>query len=283
MFARADQLLVEKLEEKFPLHAVDFHWDGFEPHLVCFDLGEKELCEFDLDDVWFAASRRKTCVGQWDGDEYIPCPKQSPVSKFEQCQECAGESFIPYQDCIFEPRCDGELCDLDFCRREHVVYVAFYDTRTKLGMSSTRRIDKRLIEQGADAFSIVDKFPTRKKAREAEKAISYRLRIPQAHRQEQLLRNLSRPLDVEGIKSRHEALKMTLSEAFGLKPEPLRWLEGYPIELPLREVPRLEEAWGRHGGEVVGIKGRWIIFESSGLKALNLPDLSGRFLARTLP
>ncbi len=280
MFARADQLLVERLQDKFPLHAVDFHWEGFEPHLVCFDLREKKISEFDLHDVRFAASKKKTCVGQWDGDEYVPCPKQIPVSRFDQCQECAGESFIPYQDCIFEPRCDGELCDLDFCRREHVLYVAFYDTRMKLGMSSTRRVDRRLVEQGADAYCVIGKFPTRKRARDAEKAISLRLRIPQAHRQEHLLRGLARPVDSEGIRKRHEALAVTLEEAFHLRPEPVTWLDGYPIELPLREVPRLEEAWGRHDGEVVGVKGRWIIFESSGLKALNLPDLTARFLDR---
>ena len=282
MFTRADQLLVERTEDTFPLHALEFHWDEFEPHLECFDVLRKEVAEFDLEDVNFAASRKRICVGYWEGDKYVPCPKQTPVDRFGQCAECAGESFIPFQDCIFEPRCDGEICDLDFCRREHVLYVAFYDTRMKIGMSSARRVDRRLIEQGADAYFVIGTFPTRKKARDSEKDISSRLRIPQSHRQEILVRGLSRPVDERGIEGRFDALKITLGEAYGLKPEPLKWLKSYPIDLPLREVPRLEEPWGSHNGEFVGIKGRWLVFESDGLKALSLADLPSRFLTRAI-
>jgi len=282
MFTRADRLLVERTEDTFPLHALEFHWDEFEPHLECFDVLQKEVAEFDLEDVDFAVSKKRVCVGFWKGDKYVPCPKQTPVDRFGQCAECAGESFIPFQDCIFEPRCDGEICDLDFCRREHVLYVAFYDTRMKIGMSSARRVDRRLIEQGADAYSVIGTFTTRKKARDSEKDISSRLRIPQSHRQETLIRSLSRPVDERGIEGRFDALKITLGEAYGLKPEPLKWLKGYPIDLPLRAIPRLEESWGSHRGELVGIKGRWLVFESDGLKALSLADLPSRFLTRAI-
>ncbi len=282
MFTRADQLLVERTEDRFPLHALEFHWDEFEPHLECFDVLKKEVAEFDLEDVDFAVSRKRICIGYWEGNKYVPCPRQTPVDRFGQCAECAGESFIPFQDCIFEPRCDGEICDLDFCRREHVLYVAFYDTRMKIGMSSARRVDRRLIEQGADAYSVIGTFATRKKARDSEKDISSRLRIPQSHRQETLIRSLSRPVDERGIEGRFDALKITLGEAYDLKPEPLKWLKGYPIDLPLREIPRLEESWGSHKGELVGIKGRWLVFESDGLKALSLADLPSRFLTRAI-
>jgi len=283
MFARADQLLIEQLQDKFTLHAIDFHWEGFSPHLVCHDSAGSQVSEFDLKEVRFSVSKKKTCVGMFDDDgEYVPCPKNSPVSRFSQCPICAGESWIPHQECIFEPKCDGELCDLEFCRREHVLYVAFYDTRMKIGMSSTRRIEQRLIEQGADAFSIIGKWGTRKKAREAEKEFSERLRIPQSHRQELLLKSLSRPVDARGIEERFEALKSTLRERYHLDPEELHWLDRYPVELPLRDSPRLVDLWGSHRGDFVGIKGRWLIFESDGLKALNLADVPARFLARRL-
>ena len=281
MFIRADQLLVEKSEGSFPLHALDFSWEGFEPALTCFDSRDNEVSELDLHDVQFAISKKRTCIGHFDDDDkYVMCPKNAPVTKFAQCAECAGESFIPYQDCIFEPRCDGEICDLQFCKREHVLYVAFYDTRMKIGMSSSKRVERRLVEQGADAFSIIGKLPTRKKAREAEKSISARLGIPQAFRQDQLLRNFARKVDAKGIEARYEGLKMTLHDHFKMQPEELRWIDGYPIDLPLREVPKLEDSWGRHKGEFVGMKGKWIVFESEGLKALNLSDLPSRFLSR---
>lgn len=281
MFVRGDQLLIEQTQDTFPLHVLDFHWDGFEPHMGCRDLRSEEIAEFDLKDVRFAVSKKKTCVGYFDDDgKYLPCPKSTPVTKFEQCQECSAESFIPHQECIFEPRCDGEICDLEFCKREHVLYVAFYDTDMKIGMSSSRRVEKRLVEQGADAFSIIGSFPSRKKAREAEKNISAKLKIPQSHRQESLLRSLVRPVDVREIGSRHDVLKTTLGDTYGMTPERLQFLDSYPIHLPLTQAPKLQESWGRHSGRFIGIKGRWLIYDSDGIKAVNLSDLPSRFVSR---
>jgi hypothetical protein len=281
MFVRADQLLIEQTQDKFPLHVLDFHWDGFEPHMECRDLRNGAISEFDLKDVRFKVSKKKTCIGYFDDDgKYRPCPKSSPVSKFEQCADCSTESFIPHQECIFEPRCDGEICDLEFCKRQHVLYIAFYDTDLKIGMSSSRRVEKRLVEQGADAFSIIGSFPSRKAAREAEKKISLEQKIPQSHRQEALLRSLVRSVDVHEIGLRHEALRTSLGDAYGMTPESLQLLDRYPIPLPLPQAPKLQESWGKHSGAFIGIKGRWLIYDSDGFKAINLSDLPARFVSR---
>ncbi len=282
MFARADQLLVEERQDRFPLHVLDFHWDRFEPHMECYDHRTNDVSELDLEDVRFSVSRKRTCVGYWDGEKYLRCPTQALVDRFSQCPACCGESFLPHQECVFEPRCEGEICDLDFCRREHVLYVAFYDTHMKIGMSSTRRVEKRLVEQGADAFSILGTWPNRKKAREAEKELSARLRIPQWHKQKVLLKALARRVDRPGIMERVEALRSTAGGSGGLDPEPVRFLEDYPIALPLEHEPELVESWGRHKGRRIGIKGRWLIFESGGLKALDLSDIPARHIARDL-
>ena len=281
MFVRADQLLIEQTQDSFPLHVLDFHWEEFKPHMICRDMTSDDISEFDLSDVRFAVSKKKMCVGYWDDTgKYVKCPTGAIVSRFDQCQECSAESFIPYQECIFEPRCDGEICDLAFCKREHVLYVAFYDTDEKIGMSSTRRVEQRLIEQGADAFSIIGAFPSRKKARDAEKKISARLRIPQSHKQEHLLRGLAKSVDVQAIEKHHETLKARLGETFGLTPEPLRLLDRYPVELPLKQMPHLVDSWGNHKGDYIGIKGRWLLFDPGAPKALNLSDLPARFMSR---
>ncbi len=282
VFVRADQLRIEQVQDRFPFHALDFSWEGFEPTLTCEDLLRGTVEELDLEEVRFAVSRRRTCVGYFDGGKHFKCPKNAPVEKFSQCADCAGESFIPFQDCIFNPRCDGEICDLDFCRREHVLYIAFYDTRAKIGLSSTRRVESRLIEQGADAYALVGTFETRRKAREMEKQISSRLRVPQFFRQDLLLEQLGRPVDDEGIRARYEGLGATLEEVFGLLPGPLRRITGYPIDLPLRAAPKLQDTWGAHRGELVGIKGRWLVYECEGLKVLDLGDLPSRLISREL-
>jgi hypothetical protein len=281
MFQRADQILIEQNEDKFPLHALDFSWDGYKPSLTCFDCRDHEVSEFDLNDLNFSVSRKRTCIGQFlDDGTYVPCPKNAAVKKFAQCQECSEESFLPHQECVFEPRCEGDECDLEFCRREHVLYVAFYDTRMKIGMSSTRRVERRLIEQGADAFAILGKQPNRKKARELEKNVSARLGIPQGLRQDTLLRNFARKVDEEGIQGRYDGLKITMAEMYQLRPEPLQWVKNYPIELPLPTEPKLQDSFGKHKGKLVGIKGKWAIYESDGLKALNLSYLPSRHLSR---
>jgi len=266
-------------EAELPLHTLEYHWDEFDPHMLCYDTSAKEVSELDLHEVDFEVCKRKTCVGRWDDQGvYMPCPNQASVDRFVQCQGCSEKSFLPVQECVFEPQCEGERCGIEFCRREHVLYIAFFDKKRKIGMSSTRRIERRLIEQGADAYSIIGKFPSRLRARNAEKAVSSKYGIPQAYRQEDLLDNLSRPVDVRGIEGRYDALVMTLGDEFD--PEPLRWLDEYPIELPLRQAPKLKQSPGRHRGDYVGIKGKWVVFEEGGLRALNLSDLPSRSLAR---
>src|SRR5512136_733945 len=38
-------------DKDYPLHALDYHWDEFEPHLICHDSTDDEISEFDLGDV----------------------------------------------------------------------------------------------------------------------------------------------------------------------------------------------------------------------------------------
>jgi hypothetical protein len=283
MFERADRIWLEHVEASLPYHAVDFEWRGFEPVLTCVGHSRDDVLDLDLESVDYVISSRKECVGHFEDGRYVACPDRAAVTKFVQCAACAEEFFIPHQECVFEPKCDGDLCDMDFCRREHVLYLAFYNTRAKIGMSSTRRVDRRLVEQGADAFALIGSFPSRRKARTAEKEISARFRIPQAYRQETLLDNLVHPLDVTGIEESYGALSSSLEAQPGVAPGKLRWLDSYPIELPLDAKPRLRETEGRHRGEAIGVKGRWLIYRADGLNALNLADIPSRFVGARPP
>jgi hypothetical protein len=280
MFARADQMLIEQSEDSFPLHVIEFYWKGFEPGVVLHDVRDDRISELVMDPVSFSVSKKRTCIGYFDDHGgYVRCAKSSPVSRFAQCADCSKEVFLPVQECVFEPRCNGEICDLDFCRREHVLYLAFYDTKVKVGMSSSRRIERRLIEQGADAFAVIAKRPTRLQARNLEKEITTKLGIPQWVKKESVLRNLASKVDVRGIEGRYIGLQATLEEKLGdMSPERLKWLDGYPIKLPLEHVPRLQDSWGVHKGEYVGIKGRYLVYRSDGLRALDLADLPSRYL-----
>jgi hypothetical protein len=288
MFQTADQLLIEKNEDRFPLHVLDFSWDGFEPALECYDSRSSGVSDIDLEDFSFSVGKKRICVGQFTKEgAYKPCPDHAIVDKVSQCPKCSRESFLPDQECVFNPKCDGvdPKCGaaesaIEFCRREHVLYVAFYNTRMKIGMSSTRRVEKRLIEQGADAFAILGKARNRLEVRKLENEMSSRLGIPQALKQNDLLGNLVRKVDEDAIRERYQKLLYDTADISQLAPEEVRWLDGYPIELPLESVPRLQESFGKHKGRLVGVKGKWAIYESHGLRALNLSHLPARFLSR---
>ncbi len=277
MFERGDRIWLSQIEGSLPYHVLGFDWRGFKPTLTYVDK-EGSVDGVDLGQVDYVISRRRQCVGRYDGDEYTRCPGNVEVTRFVQCADCAEESFIPHQECIFEPKCDGELCETEFCRREHMLYIAFYDTKAKIGMSSTRRVRRRLIEQGADAYALIGTYPTRRSARTAEKEISSALRVPQAFRYETLLNGLARKVDEGGIESRYASLSESLESRFSLRPEKIEWLDSYPLELPLDGVPHLVETPGRHKGAALGVKGRWMIYRSSRLLALNLADVPSRFM-----
>jgi len=224
MFVGADVLWLEMRQDSLPLHVLEFEWNGFRPSLVCLDRRDGGILELDVQRLAMTVSKSKTCVGYFDGDRHVKCPGGSPVTKFPQCESCSGESFIPFQECVFEPRCEGEECDIEFCKREHVLYLAFYNTIPKIGMSSTRRVERRLIEQGADAFSIIGSYPNRKKARSAEKDVSSKLSISQGIRQRTVLQGFTDPVDPPAMERVYRSIASSINDRYGLSAEPLTFL-----------------------------------------------------------
>ena len=138
----------------------------------------RRIVEIDLSRLDMTVSELRSCVGRFE-EEYRPCPQVKIVrGSFDQCDSCA-ESWIPRQECVFEPKCEGELCDCHFCKRPHLVYAAFYGRKVKIGMTSGSRMAERAIEQGADAIVALVDCENRFRAREMEKDISRLLVLPQ--------------------------------------------------------------------------------------------------------
>lgn len=267
MFKKADTLLKdrEKLINETEVHVVSYRWKSFSPELKVYD-GDK-IIEVDMGKIGFNVSQEKTCVGSFE-DGYTPCPDKKNVDKFHQCRECAPES-IPYLECIFEPQ-DCEDCVGGFCEDEHTVYLAFHGNHTKIGMTKKSRLKTRLIEQGADAYSLLATLPDRKEAREEENRLSEILRISQRVSKKRKLKRFSKKVDKEIIRTKYRSVKNRVPIG------KLKFLNDYPITLPLRAVPRFRPTPGLHRGKMVGIKGEFLIYENNGLHALNLADLPGR-------
>jgi hypothetical protein len=236
------------------------------------------MSDFDFWHIGFQVSHHSTCVGNWTRISYRPCPGSEKVSQGSQCPACARQ-FMPVPECLFEPRCDGEMCNFKFCEMEHSIYVAFHGNITKVGMTVSERLRERMIEQGADAFLVVTKLQGRKSARELESKLAEKLAIRQRIRVIESLAMLKEPIPYLEIEAAYSELAEKL-EVLGFNTGPLKFLEGYPIKQPLREMPAEARVQGAHVGKPLGVKGKIFVYENAGLKALCLQSLPGRHITR---
>lgn len=257
-------------------HAISFNWQGFEPHLNYYDKASDEMRELDLSKLDINISHHANCVGNWYGGEYQPCPHDAKVSQGNICQECAS-SFLPDLSCTFEPRCDGEICANRFCQQEHAVYLAFHGEIAKVGMTTSRRINQRMIEQGCDAFSVLAKVDGRASARKLEGSLSEKLALRQRIRELESLFCMTGEIPHEKIEARYTEIAEEV-ENIGLRPESLKFLDDYPLKTQLASMPKLVRIEGRHKGRVIGLKGKFLIYENGGVKAINLQRIPGRYL-----
>ncbi len=267
MFKKADELLKDrgKLFSEREVHVVSFRWLDLSPVLEVYEDGD--VFELDLGRLDMNVSKEKICVGSFK-DGYTPCPEEKNVSTFNQCRSCAL-SWIPKLECVFEPRDCGN-CSSEFCEDEHSVYLAFHGKYPKVGMTRKERLKQRMIEQGADAYAILSTLDHRTKAREEERSLSELLGISQRISGKKILEQMGKKLDRSMVLTAYRGVKNRVPVG------EMRFVKGYPITEPLRNVPRLRPTAGIHRGKMVGIKGRFLIYESSGLQALDLADLPGR-------
>jgi hypothetical protein len=281
MFIRADLLLKDDEGSTGGRHVIHYGWEDFEPVLLVYDQMERSVERVDLNDLDWTLSEGKWCVGSFEDDGYRRCPDARRVTTFDQCQACAS-SWIPVQSCIFEPQCDGHRCESRICEREHTVYVAFFGNMAKIGMTTSRRLRERGIEQGADAIAPLVRRENRLEGRMAEKDISTRLRLPQTMQRRKVLEAQGCTIGADGLGERYRSYLETLSSRMEVLDAPLELLQDYPVGNLDGRTPQLAETPGRHRGRIVGLKGKFLFYEdhSSKVKALVLADVPGRSLMR---
>jgi hypothetical protein len=280
MFVRADRLLLGSIPESYPQHAVSFGWDEYEPHLEVFDVRTGKITDIIMDEVDWRISEERRCVGRYSSDGYKPCPSNKKVERFDQCEDCASV-WIGHQECIFEPRCDGSRCDSDICRRKHVVYVAFHGDMIKIGMTSGSRLRERGIEQGADAIAPLVDCNNRMEARAAENQISHLLKARQTVSKNESLRTILRATDRSMYESKYEGVLAQVSKVIPTKNAPLEVLDRYPMTITNGGRVEVTQLEGRHIGEVIAIKGKFLVYRSKtskDLKALQLSNVPSHFI-----
>jgi len=291
--------------EKEPFHILGLRWSEGGPRIVARPLSEKDGGLFYVDapveehlasmdrldlrcgpDIW--------CVGTTEGG-HEPCPGRAVLEGFAQCRACLSVE-IPDPACIFEPHCHRGSCGAFFCQAPHVVYVAMYGTRMKIGMTQAARVRERGAEQGADYMLPLARLSDRYSARALEGWLSSRYRLPQSMNSRTLLMDMARPAPLAAAKEKAlsflERLRreqVTISDITGSRSIRVEALprdmpdEGvvpgpYPVPGRLDAVPRPIDA-SIVRGEVVGFKGKWGIVRSNGaLAAFRTGDLVGRIV-----
>ncbi len=227
--------------------------------------------EFD----WYF-SQDNMCTGKTIDDHHSPCPERRRVGKFSQCASCALPE-IPKQACIFEPKCKGEMCEVRFCSKEHVVYLAFFNDLMKIGMTGRDRVGRRMLEQGADAYSVVAITPNRFESRRLEKDLGRGLELRQAYRNKQVLETMTQPFDKESVDRQFGETRNYLEDRYDLHPTELTYFRESGTTT-LDDLPELIDVPGRHRGRFVGAYGKFFVYEADGMKALLTGDIVGRFL-----
>ena len=266
--------------ERPSLHVLDFYWDGFVPRLKAYDADAGVVVAIPLDRLDMSVSEERRCIGSFE-DDYRPCPTRRTVGRFVQCRTCMGD-WAEAQRCVFEPQCAGGSCEhRDFCGRRHVVYLAAYGTLVKVGMTSAARLRRRGIEQGADAIVPVLMCQDRQEARRLEKEVSARFRLPQELRVTRIAAQWTHPpsRDVsENVLTNHRRRIASWRRIMG---EEVLHLDGYPVSSYPRTPPTAAGTAGHHAGEVLGVKGRFMIYRPWGgeSRLLDLSDLPSRTAA----
>lgn len=281
-------LFHQDLKWQHTSHVLALRWDEFRPSLIITrnDSTPGSLELHPDDGLAMDISNEKHCVGRMDNTRIVQCPNHARVTRYQRCDECS-DPHIPDQRCIFEPRCQGASClvedhlgeSIEFCSRPHVVYLAFYGGSVKIGLSSGRRIRKRCIEQGADAFAVIAHAENRYQGRSIEKQLGREFGIRQSYSNHEFLRIISRKVKAREISERYREMTSSLNGNPLAEVGDLELLEGFPIDLPLRSIPRETTTPGLHMGKIYGIKGRFLIYESGGLSALNISDIPSRMIS----
>jgi hypothetical protein len=164
------------------------------------------------------------------------------------------------------------------CAEPHSVYISFFGTAPKVGMTRSHRVRSRGIEQGADAIMPVLSCRNRLEAREEEKRLSAAMGVRQTVNARDFARSLLRPVPYDDIMAKAEAmLRDNDLEGHGLV-----ILDGYPMPV-LERAPIPVPSPGKHAGPVLGVKGRFLVYrdQTGQPKMMDLSDLVARYLGTT--
>ncbi|MCX6649252.1 MAG: DUF2797 domain-containing protein [Candidatus Bathyarchaeota archaeon] len=242
--------------------------------IISFRLGKGRFCVGHS-----RVTRDYSTMDSWK--ERVPCPTNSLADSGNQCRSCsAGDASGPCARCIGET-CSAHPSVREACEQsEAFVYLAVFGDRVKAGVSQGRRVEKRWVEQGADAARRVI-TGNGCEARIYEKRIQDQLGALKSVKAEEKMA-FTDPRELEwGLRKLEEHVEAlhrlfpeakhvdeataVISSIYGLPQTRIR-----PIEVKMRDNVAIT-------GKILGAKGPILYLENTGIiYSVNLHALTGR-------
>ncbi len=184
--------------------------------------------------------------------------------------------------CILKP----ELCHyhlgtcrepewgLAHCFKEHVVYLA-NSTGLKVGISRKTNIPQRWIDQGASEACVLLTCSNRLISGQIE--VSLAQELSDRTKWQQLLKGVETPVDLKAAHQQWQSyIKQHLAD-IGVDDKDVTWKEfelmkiQYPVNAYASKAKSIKLVAGENAlGELLGIKGQYLLFEQGGLNLRNL-------------
>jgi len=222
--------------------------------------------------VGFSWSRLRSrfCTGRYDLRTFAatPCPLQArlPVDGPTQCEACLRASGFTPTFYLVEKTLLSQAQQA-YNAEPHEVYIAaFGNGLLKVGISSSRRLLSRWIEQGALFARSVGRFSDAYEARSGEALLHRELGIPETLAQSAKTRALSNGVDAAALSKELEGIAVQAAQMLSFKysgPEVDLWnyfvLDRLAV-VDLRGMVSVEGARPlKFGGEAVALIGRLLI------------------------
>jgi len=270
-------------------HVISYLWQDQRPTLQILSSNEiHKVCLDEYSHISIKVDKERRCVGTYIDGEYRACPHNSLTQSTDRCPECTYEQFFRNCDilnvehlkqgknCIFHPLCSKEeLNSLKkdiLCCKIHVVYLAVFGDVLKIGITQNKRLYQRMIEQGADAFVPVLSARNRAEAREIENTISKDMGFPQRMTGNEICNTLTN-YDEQKADSLLLDCAVKICKSKGL-PIPnfkvIKLDNKYPMPELINNPIFTREM--EFKGDIVGIKGRLLIYENYGSPQCSLDN-----------
>ncbi len=262
------------------MQIVKYSWKsengGFEPALTFSDGGRSMLLgkpiSMELGD--------KLCTGYTKDGKRRECPHMTRIEYGYMCNECRMED--DFFNCI---QCTGKECinerQRDSCEKnKYFIYLAAFNKILKVGISFDRRLQERLVEQGADFGAKVACVRDGKEVRLIEQEMRKHLGIVDRVLSKEKHSNLfcDPNVCIESISSAIGRLRNNGFNEHLIRPEIYDLRSHYRMESIASDPVMKEVFTGMHvDGVVEAAKGNMIIIrKDSGFYSVNAHRLIGR-------